>query len=195
MTEHLHAFIREVRLTQDEWNTAIEFLTEVGHITDDRRQEFILLSDVFGASMQTVTVNNEAIAGETESTVFGPFFVDDAPAIESGGDISTAHRARPAGSREPSPISQATQLRMLGSKYGRPTTTASTTSSTPTDGSPPAVTCSPTRTESLRSGASPRLRTPSRSTDPSGGCSTPQDARRCGRRTCISWSPPRVNGH
>lgn len=88
LTEHLHAFIREVRLTQDEWNTAIEFLTEVGHITDDRRQEFILLSDVFGASMQTVTVNNEAIAGETESTVFGPFFVDDAPAIESGGDIS-----------------------------------------------------------------------------------------------------------
>ncbi|CCQ15584.1 Hydroxyquinol 1,2-dioxygenase [Rhodococcus sp. AW25M09] len=88
LTEHLHAFIREVRLTEDEWSTAIEFLTEVGHITDDRRQEFILLSDVFGASMQTVTVNNEAIAGETESTVFGPFFVDDAPAIESGGDIS-----------------------------------------------------------------------------------------------------------
>ncbi|MBY6678027.1 hydroxyquinol 1,2-dioxygenase [Rhodococcus sp. BP-332] len=88
LTEHLHAFIRDVRLTQEEWNTAIEFLTRVGHITDDKRQEFILLSDVFGASMQTVTVNNEAVAHETEATVFGPFFVDDAPATPPGGDIS-----------------------------------------------------------------------------------------------------------
>lgn len=88
LTEHLHAFIRDVRLTQEEWNTAIEFLTRVGHITDDKRQEFILLSDVFGASMQTVTVNNEAVAHETEATVFGPFFVDDAPATPLGGDIS-----------------------------------------------------------------------------------------------------------
>ncbi|GGG16294.1 protocatechuate 3,4-dioxygenase subunit beta [Rhodococcoides trifolii] len=95
LTEHLHAFIRDVRLTQEEWNTAIEFLTEVGHITDDKRQEFILLSDVFGASMQTVTVNNEAIAGETESTVFGPFFVDDAPAVPLGGDISGGAPGQP----------------------------------------------------------------------------------------------------
>lgn len=95
LTEHLHAFIREVRLTQDEWNTAIEFLTEVGHITDDRRQEFILLSDVFGASMQTVTVNNEAIAGETEATVFGPFFVDDAPHIDNGGDAAGGAAGQP----------------------------------------------------------------------------------------------------
>ena len=53
LTRHLHAFIREVRLTEAEWNTAIEFLTNAGHITDDKRQEFILLSDVLGASMQT----------------------------------------------------------------------------------------------------------------------------------------------
>ncbi|MGU3431954.1 dioxygenase [Actinomycetes bacterium M1A6_2h] len=95
LTEHLHAFIRDVRLTQQEWNTAIEFLTDVGHITDDKRQEFILLSDVFGASMQTVTVNNEAIAGETESTVFGPFFVDEAPAVALGGDISGGAPGQP----------------------------------------------------------------------------------------------------
>ncbi|RKT55592.1 dioxygenase [Saccharothrix australiensis] len=95
LTEHLHAFIREVRLTQDEWAKAIGFLTAVGHITDDRRQEFILLSDVLGASMQTVTVNNEAVAGETEATVFGPFFVDDAPEVERGGDISGGARGQP----------------------------------------------------------------------------------------------------
>ena len=61
LTRHLHAFIREVRLTETEWNQAIEFLTAAGHITDDKRQEFILLSDVLGASMQTIAVNNEAV--------------------------------------------------------------------------------------------------------------------------------------
>ena len=60
LTRHLHAFVREVRLTEDEWNTGIEFLTAAGHITDDKRQEFILLSDVLGLSMQTIAVNNEA---------------------------------------------------------------------------------------------------------------------------------------
>lgn len=101
LTEHLHAFIRDVRLTQEEWNTAIEFLTRVGHITDDKRQEFILLSDVFGASMQTVTVNNEAVAHETEATVFGPFFVDDAPATPRAVTSPEAHRDRHVGSRAP----------------------------------------------------------------------------------------------
>src|SRR5437588_2168930 len=76
LTRHLHAFLREVRLTEDEWRHAVAFLTEAGHITDDRRQEFVLLSDVLGASMQTITINNEAYANATEATVVGPFFVD-----------------------------------------------------------------------------------------------------------------------
>ena len=50
LVTHLHAFVRDVRLTEAEWNKAIEFLTAVGHITDDRRQEFMLLSDVLGVS-------------------------------------------------------------------------------------------------------------------------------------------------
>lgn len=85
---HLHAFIRDVRLTEEEWQQAIAFLTAAGHITDDRRQEFVLLSDVLGASMQTVAVNNEAYADATEATVFGPFFVADAPLVPNGGDIA-----------------------------------------------------------------------------------------------------------
>ncbi|ONI87719.1 hypothetical protein ALI22I_21215 [Saccharothrix sp. ALI-22-I] len=88
LTAHLHAFIREVRLTEDEWNAGIGFLTDVGHITDAKRQEFILLSDVLGASMQTITVNNEAYGDATEATVFGPFFVEDSPRVELGGDIA-----------------------------------------------------------------------------------------------------------
>ncbi|MFC9557008.1 intradiol ring-cleavage dioxygenase [Rhodococcus sp. NPDC056960] len=95
LVQHLHAFIREVRLTEQEWQSAIDFLTAVGHITDDRRQEFILLSDVLGASMQTVTVNNEAHGSATEATVFGPFFVDDAPEVPIGGDIAGGAAGEP----------------------------------------------------------------------------------------------------
>lgn len=95
LTRHLHAFVREVRLTEEEWNRGIEFLTAAGHITDDKRQEFILLSDVLGVSMQTIAVNNQAYANATEATVFGPFFVDDAPRIENGGDIAGGATGQP----------------------------------------------------------------------------------------------------
>lgn len=95
LTQHLHAFVRETQLTEAEWNQAIEFLTRVGHITDDQRQEFILLSDVLGVSMQTITVNNRAHGNATEATVFGPFFVDDAPEIPYGGDISGGASGEP----------------------------------------------------------------------------------------------------
>lgn len=95
LVQHLHGFIRDVRLTEAEWNNAIGFLTEVGHITDDRRQEFILLSDVLGASMQTINVNNPAYEDATEATVFGPSFVDDAPRIENGGDASGGAAGQP----------------------------------------------------------------------------------------------------
>ncbi|MFI7482047.1 dioxygenase [Kocuria sp. M1R5S2] len=95
LTRHVHEFVREVRLTEEEWNTAIEFLTAVGHITDEKRQEFILLSDVLGASMQTILVNNPADGDATEATVFGPFFVEDAPEIPLGGDISGGAPGQP----------------------------------------------------------------------------------------------------
>jgi hydroxyquinol 1,2-dioxygenase len=49
---HVHAFIREVRLTEKEWSIASAFLTDCGHITDEDRQEFVLLSDVLGASIR-----------------------------------------------------------------------------------------------------------------------------------------------
>jgi hydroxyquinol 1,2-dioxygenase len=95
LTRHLHAFAREVRLTEAEWQAGIEFLTAAGHITDDKRQEFILLSDVLGLSMQTITINH-AVAGEvTESTVLGPFFVAGSPEIAPGGDIAAGASGEP----------------------------------------------------------------------------------------------------
>ncbi|TVT10235.1 hydroxyquinol 1,2-dioxygenase [Amycolatopsis bartoniae] len=95
LTRHLHAFLREVRLTEQEWARAIEFLTAAGHITDDKRQEFVLLSDVFGASMQTVSMNNEADANATEATVLGPFFTEGSPEVPLGGDISGGAAGQP----------------------------------------------------------------------------------------------------
>ncbi|WP_425826324.1 dioxygenase [Streptomyces fractus] len=88
LVRHLHSFIREVRLTESEWQQAIDFLTAAGHITTDRRQEFVLLSDVLGASMQTINVNHEAGGGATEATVVGPFFVEGSPEIPIGGDLA-----------------------------------------------------------------------------------------------------------
>jgi hydroxyquinol 1,2-dioxygenase len=95
LTRHLHAFLREVRLTEAEWERAIAFLTATGHRTDDRRQEFVLLSDVLGASMQTIAINNEAYRNATEATVFGPFFVAGSPEIEAGGDIAGGAAGEP----------------------------------------------------------------------------------------------------
>jgi hydroxyquinol 1,2-dioxygenase len=95
LARHLHAFVRETRLTEEEWAAAIEFLTAAGHITDDKRQEFILLSDVLGLSMQTIAVNNEVVGEATEATVFGPFFVEGAPRIEQGGDLAFGAKGQP----------------------------------------------------------------------------------------------------
>jgi hydroxyquinol 1,2-dioxygenase len=88
LVQHLHAFARDVQLSEAEWLQGIQFLTRTGHISDDKRQEFILLSDVLGLSMLTVAMNNDKPAGATESTVFGPFFVEGAPAYQHGDDIA-----------------------------------------------------------------------------------------------------------
>ncbi|MDP9901131.1 intradiol ring-cleavage dioxygenase [Variovorax ginsengisoli] len=95
LVNHLHDFAREVRLTEAEWAKGIEFLTRCGHITDDKRQEFILLSDVLGLSMLTVAMNNDKPEGCTEATVFGPFHVEGAPHYELGADIANGAQGVP----------------------------------------------------------------------------------------------------
>jgi len=95
LVRHLHGFAREVRLSEREWEAAIEFLTRTGHLTDDRRQEFVLLSDVLGISMLTVAINEPRTPGATEATVFGPFFVDGAPEIPLGGDLGRGAAGTP----------------------------------------------------------------------------------------------------
>ncbi|WP_419994443.1 dioxygenase [Streptomyces boninensis] len=95
LISHLHTFARDVRLTEREWETAIDFLTRTGHITDAHRQEFILLSDVLGLSTLTVAINEPRSPGATEATVLGPFYVDDAPEFPLGGDIAAGAPGTP----------------------------------------------------------------------------------------------------
>lgn len=87
LVQHLHDFAREVRLTEEEWLEGIKFLTRAGHITDDKRQEFILISDTLGLSMLTVAMNNQKPDGCTEATVVGPFHVENAPHYNLGDDV------------------------------------------------------------------------------------------------------------
>jgi hydroxyquinol 1,2-dioxygenase len=87
LVKHLHSFAREVNLTEAEWIKGIEFLTDVGHITTEMRQEFILLSDVLGLSMTVVELNHGVNAGETEPTVQGPFYVPGAPELPKGAMV------------------------------------------------------------------------------------------------------------
>jgi hydroxyquinol 1,2-dioxygenase len=88
LVRHLHDYAREVRLTEEEWSAAVDFLTRTGQISDDRRQEFILLSDVLGLSMLTIEIGAPRDPAATEPTVFGPFFVRDAPFVQYGGDVA-----------------------------------------------------------------------------------------------------------
>jgi len=87
LVKHLHAFAKEVELTQEEWEIGIDFLTRSGQICSNERQEFILLSDTLGFSMLVDTINNRRPSGATENTVFGPFHVENAPVREMGASI------------------------------------------------------------------------------------------------------------
>jgi protocatechuate 3,4-dioxygenase beta subunit len=87
LVKHLHAFARDIQLTEEEWFEAIKFLTATGQKCDDKRQEFILLSDVLGLSMMVVALNHKTAPGATEATVLGPFFAHGAPEFEYGADL------------------------------------------------------------------------------------------------------------
>jgi catechol 1,2-dioxygenase len=85
---HLHAFVKDVQLTEAEWFKAIEILTEAGKMCSDRRQEFILFSDTLGVSMVVDLLGHRKPDGATESTVFGPFHRLGAPEMPAGGNIA-----------------------------------------------------------------------------------------------------------
>jgi len=95
LLRHLHAFVREVELTEAEWFAGIQFLTAVGQKCDDKRQEFILLSDTLGVSMLVDATNHRKPAGATESTVLGPFYVPGAPDVSNGTNLAAGFPGEP----------------------------------------------------------------------------------------------------
>ncbi|NKQ54593.1 iron-containing alcohol dehydrogenase [Amycolatopsis sp. K13G38] len=88
LVRHLHHYVRVNDVTQAEWQYAIDFLTRAGHITDDKRQEFVLLSDVLGVSSAVDVLTNSRTPDTTASAVLGPFYVEGPPVAEQGADIS-----------------------------------------------------------------------------------------------------------
>ncbi|MFL1464124.1 intradiol ring-cleavage dioxygenase [Roseococcus sp. DSY-14] len=95
LVRHLHAFLKEVRPTQEEWMRAIQFLTATGQMCSDHRQEFILLSDTLGASMLVDAINNPTGGLATDSTVLGPFYVAGPPELPLGADIAKGRAGEP----------------------------------------------------------------------------------------------------
>lgn len=95
IVRHLHAAVKEIEPTQDEWMNAIMFLTETGHMCTDWRQEFILLSDTLGVSMLVDAINSRRPSGASENTVLGPFHVDGAPELDMGADICLDGKGEP----------------------------------------------------------------------------------------------------
>jgi hydroxyquinol 1,2-dioxygenase len=88
LIKHLHGFVRDIEPTEAEWATAIDFLTRTGKMCDDKRQEFILFSDVMGVSMLVDALNHRLASGATPTTVEGPFHIPDAPQLANGGDMA-----------------------------------------------------------------------------------------------------------
>ena len=95
LISHLHAFIREVEPSQEEWAFAIQFLTRTGQMCDEKRQEYILLSDTLGVSMLVDAINHRIADSATESTVFGPFYREGAVELPLGANISQDGRGEP----------------------------------------------------------------------------------------------------
>jgi len=107
VVRHVHALVRELDLKPEEWMGAIQFLTKVGQTCDDKRQEFILLSDTLGISMLVVQLeqarrskraleDKTATVKPTEATVQGPFYWQGSPVLPLGSDIGQGMPGEPA---------------------------------------------------------------------------------------------------
>ncbi len=88
LVRHLHDFAREVRLTEAEWLAAVQWLNRTGQISTEKREEFILASDVLGLSMLVVQMNHRLDPPATPATVLGPFHIAGSPELGFGGDMS-----------------------------------------------------------------------------------------------------------
>ena len=162
LIKHMHAFVRDIEPTEAEWATAIDFLTRTGKMCDDKRQEFILFSDVMGVSMLVDSINHRLDSGATPTTVEGPFHVPNAPSIADGGDMAKGAPGIPCFVTGKVPTSPASRSATPRSTCGRPTATASTRRSATPPSRGCAASIAASRTAPTRSAPWRRSPTPSR---------------------------------
>ena len=85
---HMHAFAREVRLTEDEFELGLDALNRIGQATNDSHNEAVLFSDVIGFSTLVCLLNNgQNGATETAAALLGPFWRMHSPETPNGGSI------------------------------------------------------------------------------------------------------------
>lgn len=95
LVRHLHAAVKEIEPTHEEWLAAIRFLTETGQMCSDWRQEYILLSDVLGVSMLVDAINHRRPSSATPNTILGPFYIEHAPHYDLGANICQDGKGQP----------------------------------------------------------------------------------------------------
>ncbi|MEM5313138.1 intradiol ring-cleavage dioxygenase [Paraburkholderia sp. JHI869] len=95
LVKHLHAAVKEIEPTHEEWFAAVRFLTATGQMCNEWRQEYILLSDILGVSMLVDAINHRRLSGATPNTILGPFYVANAPEYENGANICLDGKGEP----------------------------------------------------------------------------------------------------
>jgi catechol 1,2-dioxygenase len=92
LVRHLHAFLREVKPTEQEFEAGLDFVMRLGQASGPEKNEVILASDLLGLSTLAVMLNN-AQRGETDPALLGPFWRAESPRYKAGASI--AHDAQP----------------------------------------------------------------------------------------------------
>jgi catechol 1,2-dioxygenase len=88
LVHHLHGFARDVKLTEQEWEVGIEWVTGLGKQTTDTHNETILASDILGLSTLVVLLNNRlGNSTETGAALLGPFWRMHSPETVNGGSL------------------------------------------------------------------------------------------------------------
>ncbi|MBR0945403.1 dioxygenase [Bradyrhizobium liaoningense] len=88
LVEHLHAFVRDVRLTEKEFRDVTAIVAELGKLTTDTHNEVVLMAGSLGVSPLVCLLNNGDQGNtETDQSLLGPFWRLNSPRVENGGSI------------------------------------------------------------------------------------------------------------
>ena len=191
LVKHLHAFVREIEPTEAEWMAGIDYLTGVGKMCDDKRQEFIILSDVLGVSILVDAINHRVPDTATPSTIVGPFHIQDSPDFDNGANMAAGAPGTPLVLTGTVSSLDGAPIETPPSTYGSPTVKASTK---PRSQARMVRTCAAsierTRTAGTSFAQSHRSATRSRWTARSATWSCGPASTSTGRRTYISMCRP-----